>query len=169
MQLPIWILTIATLLFGVFPGIAMSLIAKIQASFGLAVVPYSLHGIQASAGQLNMLVVSLTFAGGLVVAYIVYLLGSKRKHVNQYDNYAAGNFLDKNVPYNFNYHFYAAFEHIMEPYRKKVIDRTEKSFVSLAQATGDYLRRLYTGNVSTYAIYVLSAFVITAILLARLF
>jgi len=169
MQLPIWILTIATLLFGVFPGIAMSLIAKIQESFGLAVVPYSLHGIQASAGQLNMLVVSLTFAGGLVIAYIVYLLGHRRKHVIQYDNYAAGHFLDKNVPYNFNYNFYAGFEHIMEPYRKKIIARTENSLVSLAEATGDYLRRLYTGNVSTYAIYVLSAFVITAILLAKLF
>ncbi len=36
-------------------------------------------------------------------------------------------------------------------------------------AAGDYLRRLYTGNISTYAIYVLSAFVITAILLVRLF
>jgi len=169
MQLPIWILTIATLLFGVFPGIAMSLIAKIQESFGLAVVPYSLHGIQASAGQLNMLVISLTFAGGLAVAYIVYLLGHKRKHVIQYNNYAAGHFLDKNVPYNFNYNFYAGFEHIMEPYRKKIIARTENSLVSLAEATGDYLRRLYTGNVSTYAIYVLSAFVITAILLAKLF
>lgn len=169
MQLPIWILTIVTLLFGVFPGIAMSLIAKIQESFGLAVVPYSLHGIKASAGQLNMLVISLTFAGGLAVAYIVYLLGHKRKHVIQYNNYAAGHFLDKNVPYNFNYNFYAGFEHIMEPYRKKIIARTENSLVSLARATGDYLRRLYTGNVSTYAIYVLSAFVITAILLAKLF
>ena len=169
MQLPIWILTIATLLLGVFPGIAMSLVAKIQTSFGIAAVPYSLNGIKTSAGQLNMLVVALVFFAGMTAAYIVYLSGHKRKHVSQYNNYAAGHFLDKNVPYNFNYNFYAGFEHIMEPYRKKIIARTENSLVSLAKATGDYLRRLYTGNISTYVIYVLSAFVITAILLERLF
>ncbi len=169
MQLPIRILTIATLLLGVFPGIAMSLVAKIQTSFGIAAVPYSLNGIKTSAGQLNMLVVALVFFAGMAAAYIVYLSGHKRRHVSQYNNYAGGHFLDKSTAYNFNYNFYAGFEHIMEPYRKKIIERTEKSLSSLAQAAGDYLRRLYTGNISTYAIYVLSAFVITAILLVRLF
>ena len=62
MQIPIWVLTILALLFGVFPGIAMSLIAKIQSSFNLKVVPYSLHGIATGSGELNMLVVSLVFS-----------------------------------------------------------------------------------------------------------
>ncbi|NOY07930.1 MAG: hypothetical protein GXP33_03705 [Spirochaetes bacterium] len=101
MQLPIRILAIAAFLLGVFPGIAMSPVAKIRTSFGLAAVPYSLTGIKTSADQLDILIVALVFFAGI--------------------------------------------------------------------AAGDYLRRLYTGNISTYAIYVLSAFVITAILLVRLF
>lgn len=59
MQLPMWILMIVVFGLGVYPGFAMGLIAKIQGSLGLAVVPYSLTGIESGSGQLNMLVVSI--------------------------------------------------------------------------------------------------------------
>ncbi len=169
MQLPIWILIIIVWGSAVFPGITFSLIAKIQSSLGLTPVPYSLNGIATSAGDLDMLVVSIVFVAGLVVAYMVYLLGHRRKHVIQYDNYAAGHFLNKDIPYNYNAHFYAGMEHIFEPYRKKIIARSEKSLAALTGTIGDYLRHIYTGNVSTYAYYIVAAFVIGAIVLGGVF
>ncbi len=169
MQIPIWILGLATMVFGVYPGLAVSLIAKIQTSLGLEAVKYSMNGVVSSAGQLNMLVISIVFMGGLAVAYIVYLLGHRRKHVVQYDNYAAGNFLSKDIPYNYNYHFYAGIEHIFEPYRKKIVERSENSIAALAEAVGEYLRRIYTGNVTTYAIYIVASFLIVAIIAGKLF
>ena len=168
MQLPMWILMIVVFGLGVYPGLALGLIAKIQVSLGLAAVPYSLHGIAAEAGQLNMFVVTSLFMGGLAVAWIIYLLGSRRKHVNQYDNYAGGHFLNKDVAYNFNYEFYAAIEHVIDPYRKKIIERTERGIAGLTDAASEYIRRIYTGMINTYAIYVLTAFVITIILLKEL-
>ncbi len=168
MQLPMWILMIVVLGLGIFPGVAMGLIAKIQISLGLAAVPYSLHGIQAASGQLNMMVVGVLFMGGLLVAWIIYLLGSRRKHISQYNNYAAGNFLDKNVAYNFNYEFYAAMEHVIDPYRKKIIQRTEQGIAGLTDAVSEYVRRIYTGMINTYGIYVITAFIVTIIILKEL-
>ncbi len=168
MQLPMWILMIVVLGLGVYPGFAMSLIAKIQISLGLEAVPYSLHGIAAGSGQLDMLVVSALFVGGIFVTWIIYLLGSRRKHVGQYNNYAGGHFLNKDVAYNFNYEFYAAMEHVIDPYRKKIIERTERGIAGITDAVSEYVRRIYTGMINTYAIYVLTAFVITIILLKEL-
>ncbi len=168
MQLPMWILMIVVFGLGVYPGLAMGLIAKIQTSLGLAVVPYSLHGIASGSGQLNMLVITALFMGGLAVAWIIYLLGSRRKHVNQYNNYAGGHFLNKDVAYNFNYEFYAAIEHVIDPYRKKIIERTERGIIGLVDAVSEYVRRIYTGMINTYAIYILTAFVITIIFLKEL-
>ena len=168
MQLPMWILMIVVLGLGIFPGVAMGLIAKIQVSMGLAAVPYSLNGIASGSGQLNMMVVSGLFTGGIIAAWIVYLLGSRRKHVNQYNNYAGGHFLDKNVAYNFNYEFYAAIEHVIDPYRKKIIQRTERGIAGLTDAVSEYVRRIYTGMINTYGIYVITAFVVTIILLKEL-
>ena len=115
-----------------------------------------------------MLVVNILFVGGMFVTWIIYLLGSRRKHVGQYNNYAGGHFLNKDVAYNFNYEFYAAMEHVIDPYRKKIIERTERGIAGVTDAVSEYVRRIYTGMINTYAIYVLTAFVITIILLKEL-
>ncbi len=168
MQLPMWILMIAVLGLGVYPGLAMGLIARIQVSLGLAAVPYSLHGIAAASGQLNMLVVSALFIGGILVTWIIYLLGSRRKHISQYNNYAGGHFLNKDISYNFNYQFYAAIEHVIDPYRKKIIERTERGIAGVTDALSEYIRRIYTGMINTYTIYIITAFVVTIIILKEL-
>lgn len=168
MQLPIWVLMLAVFATGVFPGPILSLIAEIQSSFGLAPVPYTMTGVDPAAGTLDMLVITTVFIGGLLLAWIVFLLGHKRRHVSQYQNYAAGHFLDESIPYNFNYNFYTGFEHIFNPMKKKVIARTEVAVGSLVEAAGDYLRRIYTGNLATYAMYIMAALVVTSLFLKEL-
>jgi formate hydrogenlyase subunit 3/multisubunit Na+/H+ antiporter MnhD subunit len=168
MALPIVVLMLAVFGFGVFPGPVLSLMAQIQVFFGLSPVPYTLTGIAPEAGSLNMLVITSVFMGGLAAAWIVYLLGHRRRHVSQYNNYAAGHFLDPSIPYNFNYNFYSGFEHIFNPMKKKIIARTERAVGDLVESAGDYLRRIYTGNLSTYGIYVLLSVVILTFVLKEL-
>ena len=166
MQLPIWILMLAVLGLGIYPGLAVSFIAKVQSSLGIVPVDYTLHGVSLTVGNLNMLVVSIVFMASMFIGYIVYLLGSKRKHVNQYDNYAAGNFLNKSVPYNYNYHFYAGFEHIIGPaYEYEPVQKTENGIVRFTNEIADYFRRLYTGNINTYAMYILIGLLITILII----
>ena len=168
MQLPMWILMVVVLGLGIYPGVAMSVVAKIQVSLGLDAVPYSLHGIAAGSGQLNMLVISVLFVGGIFITWIIYLLGSRRKHVGQYNNYAGGHFLHKDIAYNFNYEFYAAMEHVIDPYRRKVIERVERTILGVTDAVSEYIRRIYTGMINTYSIYIIAAFVVTIIILKEL-
>ncbi|MCF7929593.1 MAG: hypothetical protein K9L68_12590, partial [Spirochaetales bacterium] len=168
MQLPIWILMLTVFGTGVFPGPVLAVVAEIQEFFGQAAVPYSMTGIAPEAGSLNMFVINLVFMGSLAAAWLVYLAGGRRKHVGQYDNYAAGHFLDASVPYNFNYRFYTGFEHILKPENKRFAARFEGFFSGLTEFAGDYLRKLYSGNVSTYTKYILLSVVILVLVLGAM-
>jgi hypothetical protein len=107
----------------------------------------------------------LVFVGGLLATWGIFLLGHRRRHVGQYNNYAAGHFLDESVSYNFNYRFYPSFEHIFNPMRKKVIERTEQGIANFVKNAGEAARRLYSGSVNAYAAYILAALVVAALLL----
>ncbi len=168
LQIPIIVLMIVVYVLGVYPGIALSLIAKIQSALNLPAVNYTLHGVSKEVGELNMNVINLVFLGGIIVAYLIYLLGNKRRHVSQYNNYAAGHFLTEKTKYNFNYKFYAALDHVISPWKKRIIERTEKAIISFTENFGEYFRRIYTGNLNTYTMYILTAFVISIIILKEL-
>ena len=160
MTIPIIILMIAVYLFGVYPGLALSVIAKIESAMGVAPVKWSMHGIAEGYGFLNMFVVNLLFVGGVIVAMIIFLLAPKRKLVHQYDNYAAGHFIDEKLDYNFNYHFYAAMERIIK--NKLLADisyKIEKGVSGFSASFGNYIKGIYTGNVATYSMYILAAII----------
>ena len=166
MQLPIWILMLVVLGTGVFPGLILGWVAKIQASLGLEPLAVTLTGVQASAGQLNMSVVSSIFGATLLVAFIIFLIGGRRRHVGQYNNYAAGHFLDKSVKYNFNYNFYSAFEHIFgKRFLRPPVKRGEGGLVALVERASDFARRLYTGGLNTYLAYSLGAVILMVVIL----
>lgn len=166
MQVPILLLMAVVLVTGVFPGLVLQWVARIQLMMGIAPIAYSLTGVQSSAGDLNMSVVSITFISSLVVAGIIFLIGGRRRIVSQYDNYAAGHFLSKDVPYNFNYHFYSAFEHIFDKwYVAAPVKTTERNLGRLVHITGDYIRRFFTGQINTYAAYYVAAIIVVLVIL----
>ena len=166
MQLPIWILMAVVLGTGVFPGLVLQWIARIQVSLGIAPIAWTLGGVASSAGDLNMMVIMAVFTSCIVVGAIIFLIGGKRRIVSQYDNYSAGHFLNKNVPYNFNYHFYSAFEHIFGTlYDAAPVLKTERNLGRLVRITADYIRRFFTGQINTYAAYYVAAIVIVLAIL----
>jgi NADH-quinone oxidoreductase subunit M len=164
MQFPIIVLMIVVFVTGAFPGTVLQWVAEIQRSLGLEAVAWTLTGVAPGLGQLNMGVVSLVFTVTFLVAWGVYLLGHRRKHVGQYDNYAAGHFLDRNVPYNFNYNFYSGFDHIFEKlYHRRPVKRFEEGAVGFFERVADFVRRIYTGHLNTYLAYGIAAIVIAAV------
>ncbi len=166
MQIPIWILMGVVLATGVFPGLILGWVAEIQASLGLEAISWTLGGVGAGEGQLNMMVVTGVFTATFIVAAIIFMLGGRRRIVSQYDNYAAGHFLNKNVPYNFNYNFYSAFDHIFEAqYHRAPVKRIEENLSRLIRIKGDYIRRFFTGQVNTYAAYAVAAVLIVLVVL----
>lgn len=169
MQIPIIVLMIVVFATGAFPGVIMRFVADIQSSLGLPVPAWTLTGIAPEAGQLNMAVISTVFTGTFLVAFGVYLLGNRRKHVVQYDNYAAGHFLNKDIPYNYNYNFYAGFDHIFERlYQRRPVKRFEVGAVGFFERLADFVRRFYTGHLNTYLAYSIAAIVIAAVVMGGL-
>jgi len=165
MQLPIWILMLAVYGLGVYPGIAFALIAKIQISFGLQPIAYTLHGVAPQMGQLNMFVVNSVFFAGILIGFLVFWMGSRRKKISQYNNYAAGNFIDKNTKYNYNYHFYAAMEHIVADKLKSDFSyKMERGLKAFMREISDFTARIYTGNVATYSMYIFGGLLLLLVL-----
>jgi formate hydrogenlyase subunit 3/multisubunit Na+/H+ antiporter MnhD subunit len=166
MQLPIWILMAVVLGTGIFPGLVLQWIAKIQLSLGVAPIAWTLGGVASSAGDLNMMVVMAVFTSCIGVGAVIFFIGGKRRIVSQYDNYAAGHFLNKNVPYNFNYHFYSAFEHIFGTlFDTAPLQKVERNLGRLIRIKADFIRRFFTGQINTYAAYYVAAIVIVLAIL----
>lgn len=162
MQIPIIILMVTVFATGALPGLVLQWVARIQESLGLAPIAWTLTGVAPEMGQLNMGVVTSVFSGTFLLGWLIYAIGGKRKHVGQYDNYAAGHFLDRSVPYNYNYEFYSAFEHLFGGLVKRPpVKRAEAGLISLLERAGDFVRRIYTGHLNTYL-----AYTVVAVLLA---
>ncbi len=166
MRLPIMILMAVVLGTGVFPGLILQWIARIQGSLGIEPIAWTLGGVAEVAGDLNMMVIMAVFTSCIAVGGIIFLLGGKRRIVSQYDNYAAGHFLNKNVAYNFNYHFYSAFEHIFgKLYDAAPVKKIERNLGRFVHTAADYTRRFFTGQINTYAAYYVAAIVIVLAIL----
>lgn len=164
MQIPIVILMVVVFGTGAFPGTVLRWVAQIQTALGMEAVAWTLTGVAPSMGQLNMGVISAVFSATFLIGWGVYLLGNRRKHVGQYDNYAAGHFLHKDVPYNYNYNFYAGFDHIFEKlYERRPVKRFEEGALGFFERLTDSVRRIYTGQLNTYLAYSIAAIVIAAV------
>jgi formate hydrogenlyase subunit 3/multisubunit Na+/H+ antiporter MnhD subunit len=159
MQLPMYVLMASVWILGVFPGIVLKQIAAIQNYLDMDMVQYTMNGVSLASGHLNMLMVNHVMFIGFVVATIVFFLGGKRILVNQYNNYAAGHFLDETVPYNYNYNFYPALKRMLLPLDKDLIMRFVNSVSYSTKNSGELLRRIFSGQLNHYALYIILTFI----------
>jgi len=158
---PIWILSALCVLFGVYPGIVTQLIAAVQQNFGMIQSPVTVHGIAAAAGHLNMLVVSLTFSGTLVLAGIIFFLGGRRKYVDQYDNYAGGEKVTPETLYHYSAEFYAPLYRIIKPVLRYSVDSFYMWTANLVQRLSNFVYEYFNYNFSRafYFIIIFSALI----------
>jgi len=92
----------------------------------------------------------------LVVFVIVGLLfkaGRKSRKTDQYDNYAAGAAIPKGR-YNYTVNFYNPLSTIIEKYLKDVVDAFYMKLTGFVTNVGDGIRKLYTGYVGNYIMYI---------------
>ncbi|MCI4463918.1 MAG: hypothetical protein JHC30_07120 [Caldisericum sp.] len=152
MQIPMIVLSLLALLFGVLPGIPMYFVSKAEAFLGFDPIKYNLTGFPEQPGlhAVNVSVISITFVAGLVVAGLLFYLLPRARKVHQLDNYYAGEVLTKDDKYNYSFGFYSFFDDIIAPFNKWSVESVYESFVGFIKTAGDYLRRVYTGNLETY-------------------
>jgi len=153
MQLPVVVLSVAILLFGILPGIPLKVINAIGTSFGFETLNVTLWGIASETGALNTINI---FFAVLIVGIVVWLLfrsGAKSVSVRQEDSYAAGAHtpMDK---YHYTAEFYNPLYRMIKPFLRDVIDEFYYWIASWLQRLCDLLRRIYVGDVGYYVTYI---------------
>jgi len=154
MQLPMILLTVAIVLFGILPGIPLKVISEIEKSFGIGSLSIHIFGIPKEIGELNMINILAAVVVATVFIYFVFSLSTKSKKVDQYDSYAAGSFVPKDR-YQYSVRFYDQLYRIIEPYLHDVVDDFYCWLVEKSKSFFQIIRQIYTGNVNTYALYIL--------------
>jgi formate hydrogenlyase subunit 3/multisubunit Na+/H+ antiporter MnhD subunit len=153
MQLPIIILTILVILFGILPGIPLKMVNAVGTSLGFASLNITLGGIASETSTLNTINI---FTAVLVIGIIVWLIlkgGRKTVSVTQDDNYAAG----AAVPigkYHYTVDFYNPLTRMISPFLKDFIDDFYMRLSRSLQNLCDGIRRIYTGEVGYYVMYI---------------
>jgi len=154
MALPIIILSLAVLVFGILPGIPLKVVNKIGISFGFESLNVNIWGISSETGTLNTINI---FAAILIVGIIIWLIfkaAHKAPKVDQYDNYAAGAAIPKDK-YNYTVDYYYPFTKMISPYLKDIFDLFYTMIANTVQKLCNSTRKIYTGYVGSYIMYIL--------------
>ena len=164
MQIPIWTLSILAIVYGVFPGLAMNIIARGEKLFGIAPIRYNLYGFpQGSAmGALKVVNISSVLIIAFIVVLALFIMLPKSKKVSQYSTYAAGQVVTPEMKYDYSYGFYMFFGRVVNPFFKWSADKMYEAWARSVKVFGDYMRRVYTGNLETYGSYIVVLLTIVA-------
>ncbi len=110
MVIPMLILSVISLVFGVLPNLLLKYIQKINVSLGLLEEGDSIVDgliIKGTNGNLDASLIFVIFGIGFVIAMIIFLSGPKSKKVGLMDTYTAGEFIHTEELYHYSYRFYA--------------------------------------------------------------
>lgn len=143
MLVPMLIMSTVVFMTGVAPGLVLGWVAAVQQSLGLDAISYTLGGVESASGSLDMLwVVGVLFAGFGIGALLFYS-GNKAKHVHPYDNYAGGHFLTAQNRYHYSDNFYAGLMHLIGPWYRYSMQKTEQGLIHLIDFSAQYFSALY--------------------------
>ena len=153
MQVPMILLAAAVILFGVLPGIPVRAISSVQASLGLEALDSGLWALPPAVGELNTINILSGLVACLAIVYVVFALATKARRVGQFDSYGAGSYVPADR-YQYGAKFYQRAHELIGPYLRDRADDLYRWFVGKAEGFFEEVRKIYTGNVNTYAAYI---------------
>ena len=154
MQLPIAILSLAVVFFGILPGIPLKVINKIGVSLGFEPLKVSIWGLASETGALNTLNIFTAVLVAGVIVWLIFRAGMKPVPVPQDNNYAAGSYIPRDR-YIYTAEFYSPLFRMIRPYLRDVVDEFYMALSKGVRRTSDKLRRIYVGDVGYYVIYII--------------
>lgn len=154
MQIPMVVLSIATILFGILPGLPLNIINSIGISLGFESLGVNLWGISSETGTLNTINIFAAIIVMLFIVYIIFRTGAKSVLVSQEDSYAAGSYIPEGK-YHYTVDFYNPFSRMVRPWLKDRIDRFYSWISRISENLAEQVRRIYTGDLGYYVIYII--------------
>jgi NADH-quinone oxidoreductase subunit M len=163
MQLPMILLALAVVLFGVLPGIAVRAIGSAQASLGLEALESGLWALPPAVGELNTINLLAGVALALVVTYVIFAAAKRARRVDPFDSYGAGSYVPADT-YQYSVNFYQPAQEFIGPYVRDRADDLYAWLVAKAEGFFEQARKVYTGNVNTYVAYIVIALALMILL-----
>ena len=154
MQLPIILLSLAILLFGILPGIPLKVVDAIGTSFGFESLNITLWGIASETGTLNTINIFFAIFAVAVLLWMVFRLGAKSVSVAQDDSYAAGAYTPADK-YHYTAEFYNPLHRMIKPFLRDVIDEFYYWIASSVRSLAGSVRHIYSGDVGYYVTYII--------------
>lgn len=153
MHLPMVLLSLAVLVFGIVPGIPLRVVNTIGTTFGFDALDVTVWGIASDTGPLNTINIFMAILVAGVIVWLVFKLGPKSVRVAQEDTYAAGAAIPEGK-YHYTVHFYGPLARMISPYCRDFIDAFLTKLSNWVQSLSEGLRRMYTGVVGHYVMYI---------------
>ncbi|MCB1877109.1 MAG: NADH dehydrogenase subunit [Chromatiales bacterium] len=143
MWLPMILLALIVFITGWMPGLFLDLVDEAVVAIGITQLPHHLGGVDLGNGGLDMLWIVGVLLAAIGIGAIVYFLGNRSVRVGQFDNYAGGQILTADVPYQYSHQFYAGLLRVIQPWMRGGMAWGERALVSGADFLGGAMSGLY--------------------------
>jgi NADH-quinone oxidoreductase subunit M len=158
MTVPMIILSLSTLLFGVYPGLLLDPISSAMSYLGNFNNTYETSILFNDWGNLVNMNTIMSAIGIIfvIVAVIITIIGYKKtRYVTTKDIHTSGEIPTENENLTYAVDFYKPFERALGSVLKPSVDKFFTYFGNLLEESFEHLRYIYTGNGQTYAMYVM--------------
>jgi len=158
MTIPMIILALFLVVTGTLPGFVFKPIANAMSYLGFSDVTYQMSVLTNDWGQsIYLQYVTWTLAISFVLA-LIFLTFYHRKgtrYVSTKDIHTAGELPKEDDNFHFSLDFFRPFVRAIEPIYKWKISKVYYQITNAVEDLFQFVRRFYTGNGQTYALYVL--------------
>ncbi len=172
MIVPMLLLTVVLLVTGTYPGVIFGYISDAMTNLGFENVNWQMSILTNEWGD-NVNLQHISMAIGVVfVVFLIFitLKGYKKtRYVSTKDISSSGEIIKPEDNMTYMKDFYKPFERVLSPLLKHKIDKYYTDFGNGLEALFDFMRKIYTGNGQTYAIYVITFLVILLVFSKSIF
>ncbi len=172
MVIPMMILAASLFFFGMFPGYLFEPIANSMEFLGMGQVDWSMTVLSNQWGdQVDTLSIVNSIITIFGIAFIFLGLKNRKKtrYVTTKDIHTGGEIPTENENLTYAVDFYKPFERAIEPAMRRKMDFYYNKFGNGLESLFEFVRRIYTGNGQTYALYVIIFLVILILFSEQIF
>ena len=156
MRIPMFVLVLFTLWFGVYPQSALRWISSAMAVLpGVQPIQVGDTSLWSPAGTVNLMLTANTIGAVFLTVLIVLALWPRSRKVGQLDIHTSGEPVPPGVNLQYATRFYQPFERAFGPWLKASADRLYTNLAQNLENLFDLMRYVYTGDGQTYALYVI--------------
>jgi NADH-quinone oxidoreductase subunit M len=157
MVIPMVILSLLLLVIGAFPGLLFEPIANAMSFMGVQVSwdMTVLSNVWGDTVHMEPIWTSILIVFVIAATFLTFKNRKSTRYVTTKDIHTSGEIPEAHENMTYAVDFYRPFERAIEPVLKRKMDEYYNAFGEGLESLFGFLRKIYTGNGQTYAVYVI--------------